>query len=73
LVIDCDLFELLLGGFGQFIMVARERNLMIYSCSMPLGRRIVEVVMLASLLIVDEADVDMILDRLADAVGDLRL
>ena len=73
LVTDLDSLEPLPGGSGQLTAAARERNLMIYSCPTPLGRRTVEAVMLAPPLIVDEGDVDTILDRLADAVSDLRL
>ena len=71
LVTDLDSLEPLPGGSGQLTAAARERNLMIYSCPTPLGRRTVEAVMLAPPLIVDEADVDTILERLADAVAEL--
>ena len=59
------------GGSGRLTALARDRQLMIYSCPTPLGRRTVEAVMLAPPLVVDDADVDAILDRLADAVADL--
>ncbi len=73
LVADRESLEPLPGGSGQLTAAARERNLMIYSCPTPLGRRTIEAVMLAPPLIVDEADVDTILERLADAVSGLRL
>jgi adenosylmethionine-8-amino-7-oxononanoate aminotransferase len=41
---------------------------MIYACPTPLGRRVIEAVMLAPPLIVDARDVDEILERLGDAV-----
>jgi taurine--2-oxoglutarate transaminase len=71
LVTDRDSLEPLPGGSGLLTAAARARNLMIYSCPTPLGRRTIEAVMLAPPLIVDDADVDTILERLADAVGDL--
>ena len=71
LVADRTTLEPLPGGSGRLTALARDRQLMIYSCPTPLGRRTVEAVMLAPPLVVDEADVDAILDRLADAVADL--
>jgi adenosylmethionine-8-amino-7-oxononanoate aminotransferase len=71
LVIDRASLEPLAGGSSRLTALARERQLMIYSCPTPLGRRTVEAVMLAPPLVVDAADVDAILERLADAVADL--
>jgi adenosylmethionine-8-amino-7-oxononanoate aminotransferase len=59
------------GGSVALQRAARERGLMIYSCPTPLGRTLVESVLLAPPLVIDEADVDRILERLADAVSTL--
>jgi adenosylmethionine-8-amino-7-oxononanoate aminotransferase len=71
LVTDRSSLEPLSGGSGRLTAAARDRNLMIYSCPTPLGRRTIEAVMLAPPLIVDDADVDTILERLAGAVDSL--
>jgi len=71
LVTDRESLEPLPGGSGRLTALARDRQLLIYSCPTPLGRRTVEAVMLAPPLIVDEADVDEILERLAAAVDEL--
>jgi adenosylmethionine-8-amino-7-oxononanoate aminotransferase len=71
LVTDRESLEPLPGGSGRLTALARDRELLIYSCPTPLGRRTVEAVMLAPPLIVDEADVDEILERLAAAVDEL--
>ncbi len=68
LVRDRDSLEPLAGASNRLAALAKERGLMIYSCPTPLGRRIIEAVMLAPPLIVDEADIDEILERLADAL-----
>ena len=67
----CASLEPLPDGSARLTALARDRRLMIYSCPTPLGRRTVEAVMLAPPLVVDTADVDAILDRLAEAVADL--
>jgi 4-aminobutyrate aminotransferase-like enzyme len=71
LVTDRSSLEPLSGGSGRLTAAARDRNLMIYSCPTPLGRRTIEAVMLAPPLIVDDVDVDTILERLAGAVDSL--
>lgn len=71
LVADRATLEPLAGGSGRLTGLARDRRLMVYSCPTPLGRRTVEAVMLAPPLIVDEADIDAILERLAAAVDAL--
>jgi 4-aminobutyrate aminotransferase-like enzyme len=71
LVTDRDSLEPLAGASNRLAAFARERRLMIYSCPTPLGRRMIEAVMLAPPLIVDEADIDEILERLADAARKL--
>jgi len=68
LVADRDSLEPLAGASNRLAAFARERRLMIYSCPTPLGRRMIEAVMLAPPLIVDEADIDEILEKLADAL-----
>jgi adenosylmethionine-8-amino-7-oxononanoate aminotransferase len=72
LVEDHEALEPLAGGSGRLAGLARERGLLIYACPTPLGRRTIEAVMLAPPLIVTREDIDLILDRLADAVGALR-
>jgi adenosylmethionine-8-amino-7-oxononanoate aminotransferase len=71
LVTDRDTLEPLPGGSGRLTALARDRQLLIYSCPTPLGRRTIEAVMLAPPLIIDEADVDRILERLAASVEEL--
>jgi len=71
LVVDRTSLEPLEGGSSGLTALARERRVMIYSCPTPLGRRTVEAVMLAPPLVATAADIDAILDRLADAVSDL--
>lgn len=71
LVTDRDSLEPLEGASNRLAAFAKERGLMIYSCPTPLGRRTIEAVMLAPPLIVDEADIDEILERLADAMRKL--
>jgi adenosylmethionine-8-amino-7-oxononanoate aminotransferase len=41
---------------------------MVYSCPTPLGDRVIEAVMLAPPITIDEHDVDEIVNRLGDAV-----
>jgi len=71
LVTDRDSLEPLAGASDRLAAFAKDRGLMIYSCPTPLGQRTIEAIMLAPPLIVDEADIDEILDRLADAVRKL--
>ena len=71
LVTDRDSLEPLEGASNRLAAFARDRGLMIYSCPTPLGRRTIEAIMLAPPLVVDEADIDEILERLADAVRKL--
>jgi hypothetical protein len=71
LVTDRTTLEPLAGASGEVARLARDRGLMVYSCPTPLGDRVVEAVMLAPPLVVDEADVDEIVDRLGDALGAL--
>jgi adenosylmethionine-8-amino-7-oxononanoate aminotransferase len=70
LVCDRDSLEPLADASKRLAGFAKERALMIYSCPTPLGRRTIEAVMLAPPLIVDEADIDEILARLADSLGE---
>jgi adenosylmethionine-8-amino-7-oxononanoate aminotransferase len=51
--------------------LARDRNLMIYSCPTPLGDTLIEAVMLAPPLTIDTSDVDEVLERFGDAVAEL--
>jgi adenosylmethionine-8-amino-7-oxononanoate aminotransferase len=71
LVTDRDSLEPLAGASNRLAAFAKDRGLMIYSCPTPLGRRMLEAIMLAPPLIVDEADIDEILEGLADAVRKL--
>jgi taurine--2-oxoglutarate transaminase len=71
LVTDRDSLEPLAGASNRLAAFAKDRGMMIYSCPTPLGRRTIEAIMLAPPLIVDEADIDEILERLADAVRKL--
>jgi adenosylmethionine-8-amino-7-oxononanoate aminotransferase len=68
LVTDRDSLEPLAGASNRLAGFAKELGLMIYSCSTPLGRRTIEAVMLAPPLIVEEADIDEILEKLSDAL-----
>lgn len=68
LVADRDSLEPLAGASNRLAGFTKELGLMIYSCSTPLGRRTLEAVMLAPPLIVDEADIDEILEKLSDAL-----
>ena len=71
LVTDRDSLEPLADASDRLAAFAKELGLMIYSCPTPLGRRMLEAIMLAPPLIVDEADIDEILERLADALRKL--
>ncbi len=68
LVTDKDSLEPLTGASYQLAALARDRHLMIYPCPTPLGNRVIEAVMLAPPLTIDERDVDEIVNRLGDAV-----
>jgi adenosylmethionine-8-amino-7-oxononanoate aminotransferase len=68
LVTDRDSLEPLPDSSNRLAAFAREQGLMIYSCPTPLGRRMIEAVMLAPPLIVDEADIDEILAKLSVAL-----
>jgi adenosylmethionine-8-amino-7-oxononanoate aminotransferase len=68
LVTDRESLEPLAGASNRLAKFARARGLMIYPCPTPLGRRMIEAVMLAPPLIVEASDIDEILARLADAV-----
>ncbi len=59
------------GGSGALQRAARERGLMIYACPTPIGRTLVEAVMLAPPLVIEEEDVDRIVELLGDAVASL--
>ena len=71
LVTDRDSLEPLADASNRLAAFAKELGLMIYSCPTPLGRRMLEAVMLAPPLIVDESDIDEILERLANALRKL--
>ncbi len=71
LVCDRDSLEPLAGASNRLASFAKQRRLMIYPCPTPLGPRIIEAVMLAPPLIVNEADIDEILTRLADSLREL--
>lgn len=69
LVQDRESLEPLPGASLRVTDAARSNGLMIYSCPTPFGRRVIESIMLAPPLTITPADVDLILDRLADAIG----
>jgi adenosylmethionine-8-amino-7-oxononanoate aminotransferase len=71
LVANRDSLEPLVGASARLGGFAQQRGLMIYPCPTPLGREVIEAVMLAPPLIVDDGDIDAILERLADAVREL--
>ena len=48
---------------------ARERDLMIYSCPTPVLNRMMDAVLLAPPLIITDAELDTVLERLDDAFG----
>ena len=56
------------GATARVVAAAREQHLMIYSCVTRVGSRVVEAVMLAPPLNIDEADVDIVLARLEGAI-----
>jgi 4-aminobutyrate aminotransferase-like enzyme len=68
LVTDKESLEPLAGSSYQLAALARDQHLMIYSCPTPLRGRVIEAVMLAPPLNIDERDVDEIVNRLGDAL-----
>jgi adenosylmethionine-8-amino-7-oxononanoate aminotransferase len=68
LVTDRESLEPLPGASYRLAGLARDRHLMVYSCPTPLGDRVIEAVMLAPPLTIDEHDVDEIVSRLGDAL-----
>jgi 4-aminobutyrate aminotransferase-like enzyme len=69
LVEDPETLEPRAGASVAVQREARERELMIYSCPTPFGRRTIQAVLLAPPLIIGESDVDEILTRLDDAIA----
>jgi 4-aminobutyrate aminotransferase-like enzyme len=61
----------LAGGSYRLQALAHDRQMMIYSCPTPLADLVIEAVMLAPPLTIDEDDVDEILNRLSDSVDQL--
>jgi len=49
--------------------LARERDLMIYSCPTPVINRMMDAVLLAPPLIITDAELDIVLERLDDSFG----
>jgi adenosylmethionine-8-amino-7-oxononanoate aminotransferase len=49
--------------------LARDRDLMIYSCPTPVLNRMMDAVLLAPPLIITDAELDIVLERLDDAFG----
>jgi adenosylmethionine-8-amino-7-oxononanoate aminotransferase len=71
LVTDKKNLEPLPGSSYALAGIARDsQHLMVYSCPTPLGERVIEAVMLAPPLTIDEHDVDEIVNRLGDAVDE---
>jgi adenosylmethionine-8-amino-7-oxononanoate aminotransferase len=68
LVTDKQSLEPLNGASYRLAGLARDQKLMVYSCPTPLGDRVIEAVMLAPPITIDEHDVDEIVNRLGDAV-----
>ena len=73
LVTDKGSLTPLAGAASRLTGLAHDRNLMIYSCPTPLHDTVIEAVMLAPPLNLDEADVDEIVNRFGDAVAGLAL
>ncbi|MFL6288721.1 MAG: aspartate aminotransferase family protein [Actinomycetes bacterium] len=71
LVRDTETLAPLSGGSYMLQKLALERQMMIYSCPTPLSDLVIEAVMLAPPLTIDEHDVDEILNRLSDSVDQL--
>ncbi len=66
---DCERLEPRPGAAARVAAAARDQQLMIYSCPTALGSRVIESVLLAPPLNITSTDVDLILDRLSDAIG----
>jgi adenosylmethionine-8-amino-7-oxononanoate aminotransferase len=71
LVRDTESLAPLADASYRLQALARERQMMIYSCPTPLADLVIEAVMVAPPLTIDEADVDEIVNRLGDAVEQL--
>jgi 4-aminobutyrate aminotransferase-like enzyme len=71
LVTDRESLEPLPGASYRLAGLARDEHLMVYSCPTPLGDRVIEAIMLAPPLTIDEDDVDEIVARLGEAVRSL--
>lgn len=71
LVTDKETLTPLAGAASTLTELALARNLMIYSCPTPLHDTVIEAVMLAPPINLDESDVDEIVNRLGDAVLEL--
>jgi taurine--2-oxoglutarate transaminase len=71
LVTDKGSLEPLAGASGELTSLARARRLMVYACPTPLRDRVIEAVMLAPPLVVEDSDIDLIVSRLGDAVAEL--
>jgi taurine---2-oxoglutarate transaminase len=72
LVTDRETRQPLAGGAGRLTALARERDLLVYSCPTPLHDLVVEAVLLAPPLVTSDEDLDDMLARLADAVAALQ-
>lgn len=68
LVTDKQSLAPLRGASSALTALAHERRLMIYCCPTPLGDQVIESVMLAPPLIINDEDIDIVLSRLSDAV-----
>jgi adenosylmethionine-8-amino-7-oxononanoate aminotransferase len=71
LVADRETLQPLPGGAAQLTGLARERDLLIYSCATPLRDQVVQAVLLAPPLVTSDTDLDAMVERLSDAVGEL--
>ena len=54
---------------GRVARAARERGLMIYSCPTPIVNRHMDAVMLAPPLIIADAEIDEMLEKLEASIG----
>ena len=61
------------GGALRLTELARDRRLMVYACPTPINGVVIEAVLLAPPLVVTPGDVDEILARFADAIGELEV
>jgi adenosylmethionine-8-amino-7-oxononanoate aminotransferase len=71
LVTDRESLQPLAGGAGRLTALARDRDLLIYSCPTPLHDQVIEAVLLAPPLVTSDEDLDEMVTRLADAVTEL--